>query len=159
MMNAEMKNGPSAREVYADIIDLPHHQSAVRPHMSLHDRAAQFAPFAALTGYDEMIDEEARLTDSRIGLGESDLELLDRKLGRLSALLAARCRPRVSVLVFIPDPRKAGGRYELVSGLAEKLDPHENRLILRVADSPVRRLSLDLDRILDLSGDGLEDPE
>ena len=158
-MNYELKNSASPRIVYADIIDLPHHRSDVHPHMSIHDRAAQFAPFAALTGYDEMISEEARLTDSRIDLGESDLEQLDRKLRRLSALLAERRRPQVSALIFTPDPRKAGGRYDQVSGQAERLDTCENRLILCVADSPVRKISLDLDRILDLSGDCLEDPE
>ena len=149
----------SPRVVYADIIGLPRHQSDTRPHMSLHDRAAQFSPFAALTGYDEMIGEEARLTDSRIDPGESDLELLDRKLRRLSALLASRCRPQVSALIFTPDTRKAGGRYDVVSGQAEKLDPYENKLILRVAESPVRRVSLELDRLLDLSGHGLEDAD
>ena len=57
---------PDPRIVYADIIDLPHHQSPTRPHMSLYDRAAQFAPFAALTGYDDMIVEEVRETDTRV---------------------------------------------------------------------------------------------
>ena len=55
------ENEPDPRIIYADIIDLPHWQSPTRPHMSLHDRAAQFAPFAALTGYHEMVDEEAKL--------------------------------------------------------------------------------------------------
>ena len=64
-----MSKEPDPRIVYADIIDLPHHQSAKRKHMSLHDRAAQFAPFAALVGYDEMVDEEARLTDRQIEPG------------------------------------------------------------------------------------------
>ena len=76
---------PDPRIVYADIIDLPHHQSAKRKHMSLHDRAAQFAPFAALVGYDEMVDEEARLTDRQITPGESDLDRLDRIFRCLSA--------------------------------------------------------------------------
>ena len=57
---------PDPRIVYADIIGLPHHQSPTRPHMSLYDRAAQFAPFAALTGYDDMIVEEVRETDTRV---------------------------------------------------------------------------------------------
>ncbi len=57
---------PDPEIIYADIIDLPHHQSNAHPHMSLYDRAAQFAPFSALTGYKEMIDEEARLTEARV---------------------------------------------------------------------------------------------
>ena len=98
-----MSKESDPRIVYADIIDLPHHQSEKRRHMSLHDRAAQFAPFAALVGYDEMVGEEARLTDRQITPGESDLDRLDRAFRRLSALLSAGQRPQVSVMVFIPD--------------------------------------------------------
>ncbi len=153
------KNNPSPHIVYADIINLPHHQSAVRPHMSLHDRAAQFAPFAALTGYDEMVDEEARLTDLQIDPGESDLDRLDRKFRRLASLLADHQRPFVSVLLFVPDARKSGGRYETVTGTARRLDEYEKKLILLGSGSPAREISLDLDRILDLSGDCLEDED
>lgn len=151
------KSTPDAREVYADIIDLPHHQSDRHPHMSLHDRAAQFAPFAALVGYDEMVDEEARLTDRQIAPGDSDLERLDRKFSRLSGLLSAKQRPVVSALVFVPDPRKAGGRYETVTGRVRKLVPHEKKLILLRDGSPAEEISLNMDRILDLSGSILDD--
>ncbi len=147
-MNYELNSDP--RLVYADIISLPHYQSVKRPHMSLHDRAAQFAPFAALVGYDEMVGEEARLTDAQIAPGESDLEDLDRKFRVLSEQLAAGQRPEISVLVFIPDARKAGGRYETVTGRARRLDPVEKKLILLREGAPVREISLDLDRILDL---------
>ena len=143
---------PNARKLYADIIDLPHHQSETRRHMSLHDRAAQFAPFAALVGYDEMVGEEARLTDRQIALGESDLDRLDRAFRSLAAQLSAGLRPGVSVLVFVPDSRKAGGRYETVTGCAKRLDPGEKRLTLLGEGSPSREISLDLDKILDLSG-------
>ena len=154
-MNCE--NTPDPRVVYADIIGLPHHRSASRPHMSLHDRAAQFAPFAALTGYDEMIDEEARQTDRRIAPGESDLEELNSRFRRLSEQLAGKRRPEVSALVFVPDARKAGGRYEQVSGRARRLDAAEKKLILTGEGFPSGEISLDLDRILDLSGPGLDD--
>ena len=71
---------PNAREVYADIIDIPHWEpNRKHPRMSLHDRAAQFAPFAALSGYDEMVDEEARLTDRQIEPGEEQLNLLNQQ--------------------------------------------------------------------------------
>lgn len=143
---------PDPRMVYADIIGLPHHQSAKRKHMSLHDRAAQFAPFAALVGYDEMVDEEARLTDRQIAPGESDLERLDLIFRSLSSRLSAGQRPEVSALVFVPDARKAGGRYETVTGRARRLDPVEKKLILLAGGPPPEEISLSLDRILDLEG-------
>lgn len=149
---------PSARIVYADIIDLPHHQSPNRRHMSLHDRAAQFAPFAALVGYDEMVDEEARLTDRQITPGESDLDRLDRIFRCLVSMLSAGERPEVSALIFVPDSRKAGGRYETVSGLAKRLIPEENKLVLIGEGTPPVEICLNMDRILDLSGIMQDDP-
>ena len=82
-----MNDKQNARIVYADIINLPHFQSQKRPHMSLYDRAAQFAPFAALTGFDDMVTEEARLTDKPIELSEIELETLNRKMDLLELLL------------------------------------------------------------------------
>jgi len=149
MMNCESNSDPLI--VYADIISLPHHQSASRPHMSLHDRAAQFAPFAALSGYEEMVDEEARLTDREISLGDSDLDLLDRQFRRLSEMLSGGQLPRVTLLVFIPDPRKAGGRYETVTGRVRRLEPAEKKLFLLDDAVPPRQRCLEMDRILDLS--------
>ena len=148
-MNQE--SAPSPRQVYGDIIDLPHHQSATRPHMSLHDRAAQFAPFAALSGYEEMVDEEARLTEREISLGDAELDTLDRQFRRLSEMLSAGQRPAVSVLIFIPDQHKSGGRYETVTGYARRLDPVEKKLILLSEETPPKQLSLDMSRILDLT--------
>ena len=156
-MSCELNADP--RVVYADVIGLPRHQSDRHPHMSLHDRAAQFAPFAALVGYDEMVDEEARLTDRQIAPGESDLDRLDRKFSRLSGLLSAKQRPLISALVFIPDSRKAGGRYDTVTGRARKLDLYEKKLILLREGSPAEEISLNMDRILDLSGDSLEETD
>ena len=145
-----MSDTPDPRIVYADIISLPHHQSATRPHMSLHDRAAQFAPFAALAGYEEMVDEEARITDREISLGDSELDLLDQQFRRLSDMLSTGQRPQVSVLVFIPDQHKAGGRYETVTGHARRLDPVEKKLVILNDDSPAKQITLNMDRILDL---------
>ena len=152
-----MMNDKTASAVYSDILRLPHHQSEKHPRMSLHDRAAQFAPFAALTGYDEMVSEEARLTEIQIDPGESDLDRLDRKFRCLSRLLADRQRPYVSVLLFVPDSCKAGGSYETVTGWVRRLDPCEKKLILLGSGSPVREISLEMDRILDLSGDTLDE--
>ena len=147
----------SARMVYADIIDLPHHQSDRRRHMSLHDRAAQFAPFAALVGYDEMVAEEARLTDLQVSPGESDLDRLNRIFRCLSAQLSAGQRPEISVLIFIPDSRKSGGRYETVTGLVKRLDPVEKKLVLSGNGAPPEEFRLGLDRILDIEGINTED--
>ena len=92
-------------EKYKDIIDLPHHVSDVHPQMSMINRAAQFSPFAALTGYDDAIEETARLTDSRIELTEAEEYEISGKLGRLQR------GDTVELTWFVPDKRKAGGRY------------------------------------------------
>lgn len=92
-------------EKYKDIIDLPHHVSDVHPQMSMINRAAQFSPFAALTGYDDAIEETARLTDSRIELTEAEEDEISGKLGRLQR------GDTVELTWFVPDKRKAGGRY------------------------------------------------
>ena len=142
---------PNPRVIYADIISLPHCQSSKHPHMSLHDRAAQFAPFAALVGFDEMVSEEARLTERRVAPGESDLEALNSSFRCLAEQLSAGRRPAVTVCFFVPDPRKAGGRYETVTGRARRLDTDGKRLILLGEGSPAEEISLDMDSVLDLS--------
>ena len=113
---------PDPREVYADIIDHPHWVSPTRPQMSLYDRAAQFAPFAALTGYEDMIGEEARLVDNRIELSEEEVEELNRKLGRISEAIRPGDYPRAAITYFIPDPLKAGGVYETVTERIRRVD-------------------------------------
>ena len=148
---AEKEHQPSGREVYADIFNLSWDPSPKHPRMSLHDRAAQFAPFAALVGYDEMVDEEARLTDRQIEPSEEDLARLDRLFRHLSSLLADGQRPEVSVLCFVPDAYKAGGRYDTFTGRARKLDPVSKKLILLGEGLPAEEISMDMDRILDLS--------
>ena len=98
-----MNDKQNARIVYADIINLPHFQSTKRPHMSLYDRAAQFAPFAALTGFDDMVTEEARLTDKPIELSEIELEALNRKMDLVELLLQDGGHPTLSFTCFEPD--------------------------------------------------------
>ena len=112
---------------YADILYLPHHRSTVRPGMSIHDRAAQFAPFAALTGHDAAIRETARLTDSAIELDESQRSVLNDKLLFLSQNLKEQ--PEISVTFFLPDERKNGGSYHRLTGSIKKLDPFGGKLI------------------------------
>ena len=122
--------GPDPREVYADIIDHPHWVSPKHPPMSLYDRAAQFAPFAALSGYEDMIDEEARLTDNRIELSEGELEELNRTLGRINEAIEAGEKPVLTITYFIPDPLKPGGVYEKVTEKIRRIDPVGQKIIL-----------------------------
>lgn len=112
---------------YDDIIDLPHHVSATRPHMELSDRAAQFSPFAALTGYESAVREAARLTDQRVELDENAREALDKKLAVLEGQLAER--PGVTVTYFVPDERKEGGSYVTVSGRVKRIRGDEGTLV------------------------------
>ena len=114
---------------YDDMLDLPHHVSAVHPHMSLYDRAAQFAPFKALSGYEDDVAEEARLTDARIELDEGRIEYLDAQLQLLEEKLPES--PEVTVTFLQPDERKAGGAYRTVTGRAKKIDMTARALLLR----------------------------
>jgi hypothetical protein len=118
------------REIYADIIDHPHWESPKHPPMSLYDRAAQFSPFAALTGYEDMIGEEARLVDNRIELSEEELEELNRTLGRINEAIEAGEKPMLTITFFVPDPLKAGGIYETVTEKVRRIDPVEQKIIL-----------------------------
>ena len=129
-----------AKIEYADIIALPHRQSITRPHMSLYDRAAQFAPFAALSGYDDMIVEEARLTESERPLSEEEMEDLNRKMAVLFDELAAGRRPRVTLTHFVQDLWKDGGRYVATSGLLKKIDLNNRLVILYGSDEIESRL-------------------
>lgn len=111
---------------YDDIIDLPRPKSAHEP-MPMGDRAAQFSPFAALTGYEDAIDETARLTDARVELGESAVEELERKLTDLAARISER--PEISVTYFVPDARKEGGAYVTRTGTLKRIDELGRELV------------------------------
>ena len=117
-----------SNEKYSKIIDLPHHSSPTRPRMPIRDRAAQFAPFAALTGYDSMVEETARLTDSEDASSEEHTALIDKKLRILSELESEH--PYVEIIYFIPDQRKSGGRYETVYGYLKLIDKIEGAIVL-----------------------------
>lgn len=130
---------------YDDIIDLPHHVSVTRPRMSMIDRAAQFSPFAALTGYDAAIKETGRLTNERIELTEDSRAVLDRKQQLLMDNLADR--PVVSVTYFVPDERKAGGAYVTVTGRVKKVDDYQRLLLLSDGTK------IPLDEILDMESE------
>lgn len=113
---------------YADMLDLPHPTSPRHSRMPLIDRAAQFAPFAALTGYDDAIEETARLTDEMLRMTEDQREMLDRRQQLLLASIARS--PMVEVTYFLPDARKAGGSYRTVRGTLERIDEVERILYL-----------------------------
>lgn len=112
---------------YDDIIDLPYVKSVKRPHMSREDRAAQFAPFAALTGHKEAVDETARETEKRRILDEQMKIILDAKFGEIMAGVDAV--PMVEVVHFTEDELKAGGRYVSHQGYIKKIDEIEKMLI------------------------------
>ncbi|MDO5546115.1 MAG: hypothetical protein Q4F81_09910 [Eubacteriales bacterium] len=113
---------------YDDIIGLSHHVSQTRPRMSMSDRAAQFSPFAALTGFDAAIQETGRLTEQRIELTEDSRGELDRRQWLLAEHLSEH--PEVSVTYFVPDERKSGGTYVTVTGRVRKVDICRRLLIL-----------------------------
>lgn len=131
--------------MYEDIIDLPHHVSERHPRMSMMDRAAQFSPFAALTGYDVAIKETARLTDKKIELtDEMQAQLNDR----LNLLQDELCNsPTVEITYFIPDNYKEGGSYHTLQGQIKRIDSVER--IVCLCDGT----SIHFDDILDISGE------
>ena len=129
-------------EQYNDIINLPNHVSPTRPRMSMIDRAAQFSPFAALTGYDAAIKETGRLTDERIELSEESRAALDRKQQFLLEHISDH--PEISVTYFVHDERKSGGAYVTVTGQVKRVDEYERQLIL------VDGVKIPLDEILEL---------
>ena len=114
---------------YNEIMGLPHHVSKNRPQMPMSDRAAQFAPFAALTGYDAAIKETGRLTDERIELDVEALSALDMKYQLLMEALDEA--PEVTITYFQPDERKAGGKYVLAVGAVKKIDDFERRITMQ----------------------------
>ncbi len=113
---------------YDDIIDLPHHVSPTRPHMPMPDRAAQFMPFRALTGYEDTVRETARLTEERPALTEEEKAVIDGELQLLAEALAD-C-PGVTLTYFRPDRKKAGGAYVTLTGRLKKIDDHGGALVL-----------------------------
>ena len=118
-----------SEQKYGDILNMPHHVSATRPQMPMSDRAAQFAPFAALTGYDSAIKETGRLTDERIELDEEALTTLDMKYQLLMEALDEA--PEVTITYFQPDERKAGGKYLTAAGAVKKVDDFERRITMQ----------------------------
>lgn len=130
---------------YDDIINLPHHVSSTRPQMSMSDRAAQFSPFAALTGYDAAIKETGRLTDARIELDEEELKQLDAKFQILADHLNDDAK--ATITYFQPDDRKEGGAYRTITTSLKKIDTFERLLTMQDGTK------IHMDQILDLESD------
>ena len=119
-------NGKEVRK-YDDIIMLPHHVSKRHPQMSPLNRAAQFSPFAALTGHEDAIQETARLTDSFVEMDESRKSQLDGQLGLIRDNLDAQ--PEIEVTYFQPDEKKSGGAYVTRSGRGKKIDEYSRQIM------------------------------
>lgn len=124
---------------YEDIINLPHHVSNKHPKMTLEARAAQFAPFAALTGYDDEIKETARLTNERIELDDEVKNFLNNKIRIILEQISTR--PVVTFTYFIPDLQKKGGKYVTVTGIVKKINEYKKMIILEdKTEIPIREI-------------------
>ena len=125
---------------YDDMIDLPHHVSGTHPQMSMLNRAAQFSPFAALTGYGEAIGEAGRITDRRVELTEAEKAVINEKLAAIRGRLPAK----VTFTYFVPDRFKEGGRYVTETATVKQIIPTEARIAL------TNGRGIDLDAVLDI---------
>ena len=113
---------------YADMIYLPNPTPTCKPRMSLYDRAAQFSPFAALTGYDDAVEETARLTDTRLELSEDMKTVLNEKMQMI--LDNAESEPVVTITYFVPDKKKSGGAYVDITGIVKEIDEYERCIVM-----------------------------
>ena len=130
------------KKTYDDIIHLPHHVSKTHPHMPIADRAAQFSPFAALTGHHEAIKEAGRMTSQKISLDENAKSILDQKL----QMILERPSQEITLTYFLPDPQKDGGAYIDYTGVIKKADTQKRLLIME------DHTAIPIDDIIDLLG-------
>ena len=121
-----------SRKKYADIIDLPHHQSDTRPKMSNYDRAAQFSPFAALTGHADSIKETARLTDEYSEPSEEMKAIMNEKI--LFLMEQLENQPEITITFFKPDEKKQGGAYITITGVVKKIKTYERQIQMTTGD-------------------------
>lgn len=113
---------------YEDIVNLPPHISKKHPQPTMMDRAARFAPFAAITGYEEMVLEEARITEERIDLDEGTLSILNEKLNMIQEFIDEE--PEIKITYFEPDKKKSGGAYIDITGTVKRIDEYESLVIM-----------------------------
>ena len=130
---------------YDDIIHLPRHVSKRHPQMSLYNRAAQFAPFSALTGYGDAIAETARQTNPKIEMMEDDRQLMDRKLSILTTCLEKE--PTITITYFQSDGRKDGGQYLTITGVVRAIRTNERIIMMK------DRTKISIDTIVGLEGE------
>ena len=112
---------------YDDMLNIPHHVSSTRKHMSMHDRAAQFSPFAALVGYDDAVKETSRQTNEKQELTADKITDLNQKISFL--IEHADERPEITIEYFIPDEKKTGGKYVTLSGNFKRIDEYNHNMV------------------------------
>lgn len=144
-MKEDKKEDKKDKHPYDDIINLPHPVSGHREHMSVLDRAAQFSPFAAVTGYDGAIKETARLTDQRIELDETAKTILDEKLRIVQDQLSRQ--QEIELVFFRPDERKTGGAYISMRGIVKKIDGYERAVVMQDGSRII------IEEIVDITGE------
>ena len=137
----QKRRGIRVNEKYAKIIDLPHHESKTRPRMSRHDRAAQFAPYSALSGYEDAVRETARLTDTKGELDDYEKEKINETL---TYLLSSEGGSMAEITFFKPDRKKQGGSYVTLTGEIYKIDEVKRKIIM------VGGTEIPLDDLVDL---------
>lgn len=139
------------KKPYDDILHMPHHVSQNHPQMSMRDRAAQFSPFAALTGYEDAIGETGRLTEQKRELSEHEQAELNLRLNILAVKLKEN--PEISIEYFVPDERKVGGAYVIISGKVAKLSLSDRTIVME--DGSVIRIGdiVEISEILEQSND------
>lgn len=140
-----MNNKHKEQQDYEDIIHLPHPVSSRHPQMSMADRAAQFSPFAALTGYGDAVREKARFTEGKPELSEEEKRNLDDKLEQIYALCGQR--PEVRLRYFVPDGKKDGGSFREITGVIRKADAVARKI--RMQDGT----EIDTDCVIDIQTD------
>ena len=130
---------------YDDIINLPHHVSKKHPQISLYARSAQFAPFAALTGYEDAIKETSRETSEKIDIDDELKSILDSKLQII--MEQKKNKPEISFTYFIPDSKKDGGSYITVTGIVKKIDLYDQHIYL------ANNTEIPINDIINISGE------
>ena len=148
---------PEQKTPYAEILTLPHHKAANRPHMSMHDRAAQFSPFAALTGFDGVIAETGRMADRKTELSESQMTLLNQKLNLIDDTIQDGYHPMVTVVYFVPDAKKEGGSYQEYTGKVRQVDSAERKLVFLADNNRSAGKEISIEDILEIHGDMVDD--
>ena len=130
---------------YDDIINLKHHISNKHPQMSIYARSSQFAPFAALTGYEDLVKETARETNEKIEIDDEQKMILDSKLQILIENI--KCNPEVNFIFFVPDDKKDGGMYKNITGIVSKINTYNQCIYL------IDNTEIPINDIIEMSGE------